>query len=224
MSLADSILDKDAEITTLKSKLKSVDIEQEHRGKLETLHSQIESEIKLKESLEKENKLQVTQFQIEKSSWLAESEQFKQQIELLKEELSSTHQSFNEYKLRAQRILQVLNPQILRNMHYSFTFILQDKDRLLQDIKQQNKEDGIQPSELLVAELQQLQQERDLLREEIAQSNAQLQQSRKELSASQKRYHISFLLFSWKSGCENAIGSHVGLTRKSALYAALTIR
>lgn len=109
MSLADSILDKDAEISTLKSKLKSIDIEQDHREKLETVHAQLESEIKLKESFEKEIKLLASQFEREKSSWLSSSEQLKQELELLKEELSSTQQSFNEYKTRAQRILQVLH-------------------------------------------------------------------------------------------------------------------
>ena len=70
---------------------------------------------------------------------------------------------------------------------------MQDKDRLLQDVKQQKKDDGIQPSELLMAELEQLQQERDLLREETAQSNAQLQQSRKELTVIQNRYRVRTL-------------------------------
>lgn len=200
MSLADSMLDKDAELTTLKSKLKSIDIEQEHRGKLETIHAQLESEIKLKESLEKEVKLQASQFEREKSSWLSESEQFKQQVELLKEELSSTHQSFNEYKLRAQRILQVLNYSFI-NFQLLWFSLSQDKDRLLQDIKQQQKDDGIQPSELLMAELEQLQQERDLLREEIVQSNAQLQQSRKELTSVQSRYRVQAT--SCKTGCES---------------------
>ena len=109
MTLADSILDKDAEISTLKSKLNSIDIEQDHREKLETVHTQLETEIKLKESLEKEIKLQVSQFERDKSSWLASSDQLKQQLEILKEELSSTQKSFNEYKARAQRILQVLH-------------------------------------------------------------------------------------------------------------------
>ena len=44
--------------------------------------------------------------------------------------------------------------------------LLQDQDRLLQDIKQQQTVEGLHPSELLIAEKNQLQQERDLLREE----------------------------------------------------------
>jgi hypothetical protein len=53
---------------------------------------------------------------------------------------------------------------------------------LLQDIKQQQTVEGLQPGELLLAELNQLQQERDLLREETAQSSSQLQQCRKEIA------------------------------------------
>jgi len=52
----------------------------------------------------------------------------------------------------------------------------------LQDIKQQQTVEGLQPGELLLAELSQLQQERDLLREETAQSSSQLQQCRKEIT------------------------------------------
>lgn len=57
----------------------------------------------------------------------------------------------------------------------------------MQDIKQQQTLEGIQPSELLMAELRQLQQERDLLREETAQTNSQLQQCRKEISLLEAR-------------------------------------
>ena len=52
----------------------------------------------------------------------------------------------------------------------------------MQDIKQQQTVEGLQPGELLLAELSQLQQERDLLREETAQSSSQLQQCRKEIA------------------------------------------
>ena len=45
----------------------------------------------------------------------------------------------------------------------------------------------MQPSDLLMAELNQLQQERDLLREETAQSNSQLQQCRKEIGLLEAR-------------------------------------
>lgn len=41
-----------------------------------------------------------------------------------------------------------------------------------------------------MAELNQLQQERDLLREETAQANSQLQQCRKEISQIETRYFI----------------------------------
>lgn len=52
----------------------------------------------------------------------------------------------------------------------------------MQDIKQQQTVEGLQPSEFLMTELNQLQQERDLLREENAQSNSQLQQCRKDVA------------------------------------------
>lgn len=70
-----------------------------------------------------------------------------------------------------------------------FVWILQDKDRLLQDIKmqQQPAEGLVLPSEVLMAELDQLQQERDLLREETAQSSAQLEQCRKDIGAIEAR-------------------------------------
>lgn len=65
----------------------------------------------------------------------------------------------------------------------------QDKDRLLQDIKNQQPMDGLgQSNEMLMAELNQLQQERDLLREETAQSNVQLQQCRKEIGLVESRH------------------------------------
>lgn len=50
--------------------------------------------------------------------------------------------------------------------------------------------DGLgQSNEMLMAELNQLQQERDLLREETAQSNAQLQQCRKEIGLVESRHY-----------------------------------
>jgi len=60
----------------------------------------------------------------------------------------------------------------------------------LQDIKNQQPMDGLgQSNEMLMAELNQLQQERDLLREETAQSNAQLQQCRKEIGLVESRHY-----------------------------------
>ena len=50
--------------------------------------------------------------------------------------------------------------------HKNVSCLLQDKDRLLQDIKEHKTVESFQlPNELLMAELDQLQQERDLLRE-----------------------------------------------------------
>ena len=63
----------------------------------------------------------------------------------------------------------------------------QDKDKLIQNIKNQQTVEGFQAGELLSAELEQLQQERDLLREEISQFNCQVIQYRKELSHAETR-------------------------------------
>jgi hypothetical protein len=72
--------------------------------------------------------------------------------------------------------------------HKNVSCLLQDKDRLLQDIKEHKTVESFQlPNELLMAELDQLQQERDLLREETAQSNSQLQQCRKEIALLETR-------------------------------------
>ena len=67
-------------------------------------------------------------------------------------------------------------------------FLLQDKDKLLKDVKQQHqREEGLQPSEFLTAELDQLQQERDLLRVEMSQTNFQLQNLREEISTAKNK-------------------------------------
>lgn len=170
MALADQILDKDAELTTLKGKIEAVHVEQEYQTKLEQIQTQLETESQKRQSLEVEIKLQWNQMEKERCNLLAESQQYQYQLQTAREELEVVHQSLNEYKLRAQRILQ-------------------DKDRLLQDIKQQKTVESFQlPSELLMAELDQLQQERDLLREETVQSNSQLQQCRKEIARLEARY------------------------------------
>ena len=170
MSLADQILDKDAELFTLRSKVEAMHVEHDHQVKLEHLQTQLDTEVRRRITLENESKEESSRFERERSAFLAETEQYHQQLQAAKEELSATHQSFNEYKLRAQRILQ-------------------DKDRLLQDIKkQQPNVEGLLQSEVLTAELDQMQQERDLLREETAQSNAQLQQCRKDIALIESRY------------------------------------
>ncbi|EFX88322.1 hypothetical protein DAPPUDRAFT_305656 [Daphnia pulex] len=170
MTLADQLLDKDAELSTLKSKVEAIHVEQEYQTKLEHMQAQLETEVKKRQSLEVETKVQFNQLEKERCILMGESQQYQHQLQTVKEELESTHQSFNEYKLRAQRILQ-------------------DKDRLLQDIKEHKTVESFQlPNELLMAELDQLQQERDLLREETAQSNSQLQQCRMEIAHLEARY------------------------------------
>lgn len=64
---------------------------------------------------------------------------------------------------------------------------MQDKDKLFEDVKKQQKVEGFQVNELTTAELDQLQRERDLLREELSQTNAQLIQCRKELVDAEAR-------------------------------------
>lgn len=54
-------------------------------------------------------------------------------------------------------------------------------------MKKQQKVEGFQVNELTTAELDQLQRERDLLREELSQTNAQLIQCRKELVDAEAR-------------------------------------
>ncbi len=107
MALADQLIDKDAELFTLKSKVEAIHVEQEHQTKLEHLQAQLESEVQKKQALETEIKLQLNQLEKERTTLLADSQQYQLQFQTVKEELVATHQSFNEYKLRAQRILQV---------------------------------------------------------------------------------------------------------------------
>lgn len=107
MALADQLIDKDAELFTLKSKVEAIHVEQEHQTKLEHLQAQLESEVQKKQALETEIKLQLNQLEKERATLLADSQHYQHQFQTVKEELATTHQSFNEYKLRAQRILQV---------------------------------------------------------------------------------------------------------------------
>lgn len=108
MSLADQLMDKEAELFTLRSKVEAIVVEKEHQTKLEHLQAQLETELRKKESLEAEAKFQLNLLEKERANFLAESQQNQQQLQSVKEELAVTHQSFNEYKLRAQRILQVV--------------------------------------------------------------------------------------------------------------------
>jgi DNA repair exonuclease SbcCD ATPase subunit len=107
MALADQLLDKDAELSTLKSKVEAIHVEQGHQTKLEHMQAQLETELKKRQSLEVEIKVQLNQLEKERCTLMGESQQYQHQLQTVKEELELTHQSFNEYKLRAQRILQV---------------------------------------------------------------------------------------------------------------------
>jgi len=59
---------------------------------------------------------------------------------------------------------------------------------LLQDVKNQQNDEGLQPSEFLKAELDQLHQERDLLRVEVTQTNFQLQNLKEEIALAKQKY------------------------------------
>jgi hypothetical protein len=58
---------------------------------------------------------------------------------------------------------------------------------LLQDVKDQQNDEGLQPSEFLKAELDQLHQERDLLRVEVTQTNFQLQNLKEEIALAKQK-------------------------------------
>ena len=107
VALADLIIHKDAELFTLKSKVEAIHVEQEHQTKLEHLQAQLECEVQKRQALETEMKQQLNEMEKGRSILLADSQHYQLQFQSVKEELAATHQSFNEYKLRAQRILQV---------------------------------------------------------------------------------------------------------------------
>lgn len=107
MGLADQMLDKDAEIFTLRSKVEAIHVEQEHQIKVERLQAQLDAEVKRRLSAENEAKDHLSRYERERSSHQNEMEQCHAQMLAVREELAATYQSFNEYKLRAQRILQV---------------------------------------------------------------------------------------------------------------------
>ena len=107
MRLADQTMDKDAEVCTLKSQLEAMHVEQQHKVKLETLQQQLEKETGKRQAAENEMKLQLVDFERRSSMIQSELQHIQHQLQGTKEELSVTEQSFNEYKLRAQRILQV---------------------------------------------------------------------------------------------------------------------
>jgi len=152
--LVNQMVDKDAELLTLKSQVEALHVNKEYQ-------QQLDHEITQRKSLENDLKLQSANSERERKI-------YEEELQAVKNELALAHQSHTEYKLRAQRILQ-------------------DKDKLIQNIKNQQTVEGFQAGELLSAELEQLQQERDLLREEISQFNCQVIQYRKELSHAETR-------------------------------------
>lgn len=166
--LFNQILDKDAELLTIKSKVEALHVDKEYQLELGNIQGQLEAEVSQRKALEDEMKSLQADFDRERAALVAEAQTHYEQLQVVKNELAVTHQSHTEYKFRAQRILQ-------------------DKDKLFQVIKQQQSVEGIQSSELTAAELDQLQRERDLLREELSQINSQLIQCRKELTIAETR-------------------------------------
>jgi len=167
--LANQIVDKDAELLTLKSQVEALHVDKEYQLELGSIQGQLEAEISQRKTLENGIKSQLVDFERERAALDAEMQTHHKQLQVIKNELAVAHQSHTEYKLRAQRILQ-------------------DKDKLLEDIKKQQSVEGFLGTELTAAELDQLQRERDLLREELSQTNTQLIQCRKELASTETRY------------------------------------
>ena len=172
MRLADQLLDRDAELSTVKSQIEAMHVEQAFSLKLDNLQKQLELEVGKREAAEHDKKVSAEDFERQKLISALEAQRLQEQLRMMKEENSTVDQSFTEYKLRAQRILQ-------------------DKDKLLQDVKQQQSDRGVQPAEFLSAEFDQLQQERDLLRVEISQTNSQLQNMRDELTTATQKSVVS---------------------------------
>lgn len=89
--------------------------------------------------------------------------------------------------------------------------MLQDKDKLLEDIKKQQSVEGFLGTELTAAELDQLQRERDLLREELSQTNTQLIQCRKELASTETR----LVLQHYHKSCHKSDFDNIRMTKRT---------
>lgn len=99
----------------------------------------------------------------------AASRNLQQQWERARAELSESRSELDQYRARAQRILQ-------------------DKERLISELKGQGSTEQNSPvDDTVELELEQLRQERELLREEVAQVSARLKASRDELQETERR-------------------------------------
>ncbi|PSN34205.1 hypothetical protein C0J52_13135 [Blattella germanica] len=165
------------EMTLLLQRAKSAEKEtwslQQELGNLQTLQKRTSQTLKSREekltSLEKElndvrHQTIAAQdlahgLQLENARETA-SRNHQQQWERLRAELSESRSELDQYRARAQRILQ-------------------DKERLISELKGQD--------DTVELELDQLRQERELLREEVAQVSARLKASRDELQETERR-------------------------------------
>lgn len=105
--LANQILDKDAELLTLKSQVEALHVDKEYQLELGSIQGQLEAEISQRKTLENGIKSQLVDFERERAALDAEMQTHHKQLQVIKNELAVAHQSHTEYKLRAQRILQV---------------------------------------------------------------------------------------------------------------------
>ncbi|KAK7865036.1 hypothetical protein R5R35_000051 [Gryllus longicercus] len=139
-------------------------IKSQHKQEITTMESRIE---KMKEELQncEQKFLEVKQQLSQRDNTTAS---LQQQLERARSEAQASREELDQYRLRAQRILQ-------------------DKEKLINELRGegQNAQDG--QDDTIVLELQQLRQERELLREETAQTTARLQAVRDELLEAEKR-------------------------------------
>nr|CAD7447550.1 unnamed protein product [Timema bartmani] len=120
-------------------------------------------------NLEAEHSTQLSEMQSRLSEALASGSDTHKQCEKLRREVEEALSQLDQYRARAQRILQ-------------------DKDRLIAELRGEGLEGRLSPlDDITVLELEQLRQERELLREESVQVCARLQAAREELQGAESR-------------------------------------
>nr|CAD7456235.1 unnamed protein product [Timema tahoe] len=120
-------------------------------------------------NLEAEHSTQLSEMQSRLSEALASGSDTHKQCEKLRREVEEALSQLDQYRARAQRILQ-------------------DKDRLIAELRGEGLEGQLSPlDDITVLELEQLRQERELLREESVQVCARLQAAREELQGAESR-------------------------------------
>nr|CAD7588299.1 unnamed protein product [Timema genevievae] len=124
-------------------------------------------------NLEAEHSTQLSELQSRLSEALAAGSDTHKQCEKLRREVEEALSQLDQYRARAQRILQ-------------------DKDRLIAELRGEASVVGLEGrlsplDDITVLELEQLRQERELLREESVQVCARLQAAREELQGAESR-------------------------------------